>query len=64
MVAGPPPGRVELLLTAWADWLFEKLSPPRQKPSSPTQPLKLVEPNSRFGQVSVEKVKQPILQGG
>lgn len=42
MISGPPPGRISQLLTAWADWLFAKLSPPAVTQSPRTQPPKLV----------------------
>jgi hypothetical protein len=42
MISGPPPGRVATLFSAWADWLFEKLSPPQRKPRATTEPPKLV----------------------
>ena len=42
MISGPPPGRISLLLTAWADWLFAKLSPPEPSRNLKTQPPKLV----------------------
>jgi hypothetical protein len=42
MISGPPPGRLSLLLTAWADWLFAKLSPPAPARDQKTQPPKLV----------------------
>jgi len=42
MISGPPPGRIAMLLTAWADWLFAKLSPPEPAPTQRTLPPKLV----------------------
>jgi hypothetical protein len=42
MISGPPPGRISMLFTAWADWLFEKLSPPERARNQRTQPPKLV----------------------
>jgi len=42
MISGPPPGRVSMLFTAWADWLFAKLSPPEPARDQRTQPPKLV----------------------
>jgi len=42
MISGPPPGRVAKLFTAWADWLFAKLSPPEPTRNVRTQPPKLV----------------------
>ena len=42
MISGPPPGRVSMLFTAWANWLFAKLSPPEPARDQRTQPPKLV----------------------
>jgi hypothetical protein len=42
MISGPPPGRIAMLLTAWADWLFAKLSPPEPARTQRTLPPKLV----------------------
>jgi hypothetical protein len=42
MISGPPPGRVSMLLSAWADWLFAKLSPPEPARNLRTQPPQLV----------------------
>lgn len=42
MISGPPPGRIAMLFTAWANWLFAKLSPPEPARNSRTQPPKLV----------------------
>ena len=43
MISGPPPGRIAMLLTAWADWLFAKLSPPEPaRTQQRTLPPKLV----------------------
>jgi hypothetical protein len=42
MIAGPPPGRISALFTAWADWLFLKLSPPEPERKVMTHPPKLV----------------------
>jgi hypothetical protein len=42
MISGPPPGRISRLVTAWADWLFAKLSPPPPTRQPSTQPPKLV----------------------
>jgi hypothetical protein len=42
MISGPPPGRVSTLFSAWADWLFAKLSPPEPARNQHTQPPKLV----------------------
>jgi hypothetical protein len=42
MISGPPPGRVSMLFTAWANWLFAKLSPPEPTRNLKTQPPKLV----------------------
>lgn len=46
MIAGPPPGRVSALFTAWADWLFLKLSPPEPERKVKTLPPKLVRPEA------------------
>ncbi len=42
MISGLPPGRIAALCTAWADWLFAKLSPPQPQRDQRTQPPKLV----------------------
>ena len=42
MISGPPPGRIAMLFTAWADWLFAKLSPPAPLRTQRTLPPKLV----------------------
>ena len=42
MISGPPPGRIAMLFTAWADWLFERLSPPEPARTQRTLPPKLV----------------------
>lgn len=42
MIAGPPPGRISMLFTAWANWLFDKLSPPAPARIERTQPPQLV----------------------
>ena len=49
MRSNPPPGRISRLMTAWADWLYEKLLPPEPaaKPRMKTQPPKLVKSDSR-----------------
>ncbi len=48
MIAGPPPGRISMLFTAWANWLFEKLSPPAPTRIERTQPPQLVK-SDRLG---------------
>jgi hypothetical protein len=55
MISGPPPGRISRLFTAWADWLFEKLSPPEPTRSQRTQPPKLV----KSGRVEREVTGSP-----
>lgn len=56
MIAGRPPGRVAKLVSAWADWLFAKLSPPEPrrdvKSDAKTQPPRLVKPDERVGRVA------------
>ncbi len=49
MISGPPPGRIAMLFTAWADWLFEKLSPPQPAPTQRTLPPKLVKSDRDAG---------------
>jgi hypothetical protein len=52
MIAGSPPGRVSRLFSAWADWLFAKLSPPEPKREANTQPPKLVKTDGRVNRVA------------
>jgi hypothetical protein len=55
MISGPPPGRISRLVSAWADWLFAKLSPPEPARSPRTQPPKLV----KSGHVAREVTGSP-----
>jgi hypothetical protein len=54
MISGPPPGRIAQLFTAWADWLFAKLSPPEATRSPRTQPPKLVKSDRAAGSAPQE----------
>jgi hypothetical protein len=54
MISGPPPGRIAQLVSAWADWLFAKLSPPEAMPSPKTQPPKLVKSDRAAGSAATE----------
>jgi len=49
MISGPPPGRIASLFTAWADWLFARLSPPQPAPTPRTLPPKLVKSDRDAG---------------
>jgi hypothetical protein len=49
MISGRPPGRLATLFTAWADWLFAKLSPPEPAPTQRTLPPKLVKSDREAG---------------
>jgi hypothetical protein len=62
MIAGSPPGRIAKLFTAWADWLFAKLSPPEprreakseknEKSEMHTQPPRLVKSDDQRSRVA------------